>query len=214
MNLELPEAINKDQWIEALGVKGKPDNQLLTQLGQGEKEILGVAKPQGIYRILKREEMELPGKNIKRHLVHCEKMIIMAITLGIGVDNLLRKTQVNDMGKTIILDWGASILIEEIADEFQKKIKEDVGQFMTGRYSPGYGDLPIEIQNKFIQAIDGPRKIGLNVTSSHIMIPRKSVTAILGISDRPVTGYLATCEECQLRGKCLLRKEGYYCGKK
>lgn len=44
------------------------------------------------------------------------------------------------------------------------------------------------------------------------MIPRKSITAVLGISDHPVKGKLATCNECVLRDKCELRKEGGFCG--
>ena len=43
-------------------------------------------------------------------------------------------------------------------------------------------------------------------------VPRKSVTALIGISDHPVTGRLATCGECVLREKCTLRKEGKFCG--
>jgi hypothetical protein len=44
------------------------------------------------------------------------------------------------------------------------------------------------------------------------MIPRKSITAIIGISDKPVSGYLAVCSECALRDKCELRKTGRICG--
>ena len=83
---------------------------------------------------------------------------------------------------------------------------------MTSRFSPGYGDYPLEYQQNVIQYVDGPRKIGLNVTENHLMIPRKSVTALMGIADHPVTGRLATCGECILREKCTLRSEGKHCG--
>ena len=81
----------------------------------------------------------------------------------------------------------------------------------TGRYSPGYGDYPLECQDELIRLLDGARKIGLNVSRSHLLIPRKSITAVMGGADHPVSGYLATCGECTLRDTCVLRKEGRNC---
>jgi len=86
--------------------------------------------------------------------------------------------------------------------------------FTTPRFSPGYGDWPITEQSRIIRLLDGQRQIGLNVTKDSLMVPRKSITAVIGISDHPVKGCLATCDECVLRDKCLLKKEGKFCGDK
>ena len=103
-------------------------------------------------------------------------------------------------------------MIEQVCDAFQKTINDAVDGYTTSRFSPGYGDFPIEVQPDMIRYIDGQRKIGLNVTSNNLLVPRKSVTAVIGVSDRPVRGSLATCAECVLRDKCDLRKEGKLCG--
>ena len=116
------------------------------------------------------------------------------------------------MAKAVIIDCGASVLIEQLADEFQAEI--NVGPFTTPRFSPGYGDWSITEQARIIRLLDGQRQIGLNVTKDSLMIPRKSITAVIGIADHPVKGCLATCTECVLKDKCELRKEGKFCGDK
>ena len=211
MKLKIPTTIDRGQWLQTLGVKGEADERLEASLLQAEDQLLKAAAPQGIYRILPLDALELTGNAIKKHLAGCFEMAIMGVTLGAAVDNLIRTSQIRDMAAAVILDCGASVLIEEICDDFELQIKEKSGGFLTGRYSPGYGDLPIETQGNLINIMDGPRKIGLTVNQNYIMIPRKSVTAILGIADHPVSGYLATCAECKLRDTCDLRKEGKNC---
>ena len=49
-------------------------------------------------------------------------------------------------------------------------------------------------------------------TDTCILVPRKSVTAVCGIADHPVTGTLAGCATCALRETCKRRKEGIPCG--
>ncbi len=211
MKLEKPLQIDEKQWLGRLGVKGQADQHLRAAMDTCEKQLLQAIRPQGVYRILGLGALNLEGTAIQKHLAGCGEMTIMAATLGADVDRLLRVAQIRDMADAFILDCGASVLIEQVCDELEEQIQQQAGGFLTGRYSPGYGDLPIETQSQLLAALDAGRKIGLNVNNNHIMIPRKSVTAILGMADHPVTGYLATCGECALRDTCVLRKEGKSC---
>ncbi|MCI8648192.1 MAG: methionine synthase [Firmicutes bacterium] len=211
MKLEKPLNIDRRQWLQRLGVKTEAAPELEHSLTHCEQELLAAAQPQGIYRIGGSGELTLQGSAIKKHLAGCFEIAVMAATLGAAVDRIIRTSQIRDMADAFLLDCGASVLIEQICDNLQAQIKGQIKGFMTGRYSPGYGDLPIETQDSLIRLLDAPRKIGLTVNQSHILIPRKSVTAILGIADHPVTGYLATCSECTLRDVCALRKEGKNC---
>lgn len=211
MVLDKPEKIDRRQWLQRLGVTEDADQDLNLSLDRCEAELLLAARPQGIYRILGLTELQLKGSAIKKHLADCFEMAVMGATLGAAVDRLIRTSQIRDMAAAVLLDCGASVLIEQICDDMETQIQGQIKGFMTGRYSPGYGDLPIETQDSLIQVLDAPRKIGLTVNQNHIMIPRKSVTAVLGIADRPVKGYLATCKECTLRDVCTLRKEGKTC---
>lgn len=211
MKLEKPNRVDRRQWLRRLGVPGEGDEKLEQSLAQAENLLLKNAQPQGIYRVLALGDIALGGNAIKKHLKGCRELAVMGVTIGAGVDRLIRQSQIRDMAEAVLLDCGASVLTEQICDSFEARIRKETQGYLTGRYSPGYGDLPIETQDVLVRILDGPRKIGLTVNQNHIMIPKKSVTAILGIADHPVSGYLATCEECTLRDNCDLRKEGKNC---
>lgn len=82
------------------------------------------------------------------------------------------------------------------------------GRYLTGRYSPGYGDWPITVQPLVAAALDTARRAGLCVTDSNLMTPRKSVTALLGVSDHPVRGHLAGCGHWCAAHPLRISKEG------
>ena len=68
-------------------------------------------------------------------------------------------------------------LCDLLAAEYPEK------QLVT-RYSPGYGDLPLEIQKDVFRALDCERSIGVTLTESLLMQPSKSVTAVIGMKER------------------------------
>lgn len=212
MNLEITRSIDRKAWLTALHAKGAADSRLSDQMDEAERLLKEAARPKAVYRLVRIDAILNKSKSIAKHLEGCDKAALMAVTLGAGVDQLLRKTQVTDMAMAVIIDSGASILIEQLAEDFEEVI--EAGPFTTPRFSPGYGDWPITEQTRIVRMLDAQRQIGLNVTKDSLLIPRKSITAVIGISDHPVKGSLATCEQCILKDKCELRKEGKYCGDK
>ena len=80
------------------------------------------------------------------------------------------------------------------------------------RYSPGYGDLPLEVQGELLALLDAPRRVGLCATESHLLTPRKSVTAILGIAGGKLEQKKRSCLGCPARESCPYRKAGGHCG--
>lgn len=213
MRLTVPEKINRKAWLTRLGTP--EDRSLDIRMSEAEHTLLDLSDPRGVYVYADIGEIDLPGEAIKKHLKGCGRMVLMAVTLGPGADTAIRKEAARDMAMSVFLDSGASVLAEQECDimceEIQKSLPRET-PFMTGRYSPGYGDLPLETQDILAVKLDAAKKIGLTVTASHLMIPRKSVTAVMGIADHPVSGYLAVCSECALKDTCELRKAGRVCG--
>ena len=208
MRIDFAGPIDRKQWLSRMGVKGDGDAGLLRRMDLCEKRLLSAAASQGVYRVVKPEALELKGQAIRKHLAGCTEAVLLGVTL---VDHLIRGSQIRDMAEAFILDCGASVLAEQVCDLFEERIRRENSMHFTGRYSPGYGDYPLECQDELIRLLDGARKIGLNVSRSHLLIPRKSITAVMGGADHPVSGYLATCGECTLRDTCVLRKEGRNC---
>ncbi|MGI6204673.1 MAG: hypothetical protein ACOYJH_05295 [Anaerovoracaceae bacterium] len=211
MKIELPEKIDREQWRARLGTDDYEG--LSPMLERAEAELFRVSDPRGVYKLT--DITDIPGTAIKKHLAGCRKMILLAVTLGTDVDGAIRAAGARDAAMQVFLDTGASVLADSVCDVFcdviEKELPEDL-PCMTGRFSPGYGDLPLEYQDTLAAELDTQRKIGLTITATHLMLPRKSVTAIVGVSDHEVKGYRAVCSECALRDTCELRKQGRVCG--
>lgn len=156
----------------------------------------------------------LTGDDIQRHLAGCSRILLMGATLGAGVDRAIHIEEVRDAISALIMDSAGSTLIEAVCDSFEAGLRRRAakeGKYLTTRFSPGYGDLPLAVQNRFGELIEA-RRIGLTITPEHIMIPRKSVTAIIGIADHPLRARKRTCADCNMHDSCRFRKNGVVCG--
>ena len=125
----------------------------------------------------------------------------MAATLGIEADREIKRLSVISVAKAVVLDACATAYIEGICDDVQGEIEKKYGG-VNYRYSPGYGDFPIEAQSDFINMLDTPRKIGLTLSGGGMLIPTKSVTAVLGIVNNKSECEGIKCERCPNRARC------------
>ena len=149
-----------------------------------------------------------------KHLEGCPQALLLAVTLGPAVDAQIRRSGVGDIAAGVASDALGSALAEQAAEAAEAELRQwaaKEGKYLTGRFSPGYGDWDIAVQPLVANALDTVRRAGLCVTDTNLMIPRKSVTAILGVSDHPVKGKLAGCGHCVLRTRCEYRKRGKTC---
>ena len=159
--------------------------------------------------------LTLKSDDIYNLLLDCDECILMSATLGLEIEREIRKLTYTDLTKGIIIDACATTAIEEVCDIVQDNIaknllKED--KYITYRYSPGYGDLPIEKNLDINNLLNSQKEIGLTVTNSGIMIPRKSVVALIGVSHKRTNNFKKSCENCNNRHNCNYKKEGDSCG--
>ena len=139
-------------------------------------------------------------------------LLLAALVLGLCGLVLLRREQARDMARAAILDACGSALVEAGCDAAEQEIAQRFPQrFLTDRFSPGYGDLPLTLQPPLCTALDTRRWLGVHVTDSLLLNPAKSVTAILGLSDRPQMARVRGCASCSMRKTCQLRKGGTSC---
>jgi len=139
------------------------------------------------------------SKNLSKNLQDCERIILFAATLGAGVDVLIHRYNRIQMSKAVILQAAAAAVIEEYCDEVNKKLKADYeakGLWLRPRFSPGYGDFPLECQVPVLTVLEAGKRIGITLTDSLLMAPSKSVTAVIGVSRKPHRCELGGCEVC------------------
>ncbi len=155
----------------------------------------------------------LPGQDLRKHLEGCERAAVFCATLSAQADALIRRWESRDMLRALALDCCATAGVEQVCDQVEQEIESQFpGCSFPFRFSPGYGDLPLELQGEILHLLDAPRKIGLCASASHILTPRKSVTAILGIARGEIQQTVRSCLSCPARESCQYRKSGGHCG--
>lgn len=118
----------------------------------------------------------LRSKDLATHLSGFSRVAVFAATVGIEADRLIIRYGRLVPSRGVMLSAVADERIEALCDAFC----EDIGA-KSPRFSPGYGDLPLETQRDIFSLLNCPKNIGLTLNSSLLMSPSKSVTAIVGI---------------------------------
>ena len=138
--------------------------------------------------------------SLQCNLAGCREVFLFAATLGIAVDTLIRRSAMLDAAKGLVMQAAAAAAIEAFCDSENDKLRDQVeseGLYLRPRFSPGYGDLSLDVQRDFLRVLQAQKAIGLTLTDSGMMVPIKSVTALIGISDVPTSCHRQGCEVCE-----------------
>lgn len=152
--------------------------------------------------------LNFSSHSLQRNLAGCQEVFLFAATIGIAVDTLIRRTAMMDSAKGLVMQAAAAAAIEAFCDEENDRLREQVkaeGLFLRPRFSPGYGDLTLECQRDFLRVLNARKNIGLTLTDSGLMVPIKSITAIIGISSIPTACHREGCELCS-KTDCAYRR--------
>ena len=124
----------------------------------------------------------LKSAHLARALEGCTSAVLFAATIGSAPDRMARSASIISPAKAVLFDAMGSTAIEWFCDELCERLKSEYPEFtLRPRFSPGYGDLSLEFQKELIGLLDTKRKIGLTLSDSLMMLPQKSVTAIVGL---------------------------------
>lgn len=160
------------------GVRGEADEAIRALLAECLKECEGAFACRVCYAELTKEELfalvqgARESKALQRHLEGGERALLFAATVGLGIDRLIARYASVSPAKALIFQAIGSERIEELCDGFCKS--KNAG----GRFSPGYGDFPLQAQRDIFRVLDCVKKIGVSLTDSLLMTPTKSVTAL------------------------------------
>lgn len=222
--------VDKREIYRYLGYQGRvPDENVLREVDRCLEELREAVTPRFVYRqypiesffwdnierpfldekpgteLLSIAGMKIQSRSLCRNLRDCKSAYLMAATLGIGPDRLIARASVAKMSRAVILQAAAAAMIEAWCDEVNQKIikeAEDQGLYCRPRFSPGYGDFSLEYQKDFAQILRIQKEIGVSLTQSLLMMPSKSVTAVIGLSPVKKECALHGCEACLKAEEC------------
>lgn len=181
-----------------------------------------LVKPKGIWEIypynaaqgtiLAPNALHLTGEKIKIYLKECTQVAVLAVTIGQSLEEAVAShfsrgsyshATLLDAAGTTAVEMAADCVSQAITAQFEKS-----GYKILPRFSPGYGDWNLTEQPAVLKLANGSR-IGMTVTESCMLEPRKSITAIMGIKPSIQNTNLeshSTCSNCN-QSDCIARKE-------
>ena len=196
--------------------------ELSADIGRCAAMLRAAARPRVVWRRFPLDSDGRPvgtdfrprGGDIRALLEGCTAMIVMAATLGMEAEQLFRRTQIRSVGDALLIDACGSAAIETVCDDLCAHLAQtESPAHLTERFSPGYGDFPLAQQPELLRVLDAGRRIGVTLTDSGLMIPQKSVTALMGVGSGPAGPRGRGCSACSLFDTCSMRKDGGSCGK-
>lgn len=144
------------------------------------------------------DEMSLQSEKLVKNLSGCKGAFVFVASTNSFVDMLIRKHNSTNVTRALIIDAIGSSAIECFCNVLCEKIAQDNNIALRPRFSPGYGDLGLVTQRDVLKSCDSLRKIGVTLTERLMMIPRKSVSAIVGVRpENEKCTKASSCENCE-----------------
>jgi cobalamin-dependent methionine synthase I len=139
----------------------------------------------------------------------CSQVAIFVATIGGRLEERVAQLMKEGlMLEALIMDIIGSVAVEKVAGWLENMIRNvaaENGSKIGWRYSPGYCDWDITQQRELFRAFDG-KSIGINLTRECLMIPRKSISGIVGIGESCIT--YSACRCCNKKN-CPTRREEF-----
>lgn len=202
--------IDRKEIFRYLGYRGKEADLAIKELVEScMEELLRTAEPRtlvGEYPIRLLEDgiidfgsFRVKSRNLMKNLGGCDRVLLMAVTLGLDVDRLLVKYGKLQVSRAVVLQASAAAMIEAYCNEHcreWRQIYAEKGLYLRPRYSPGYGDFSLGCQSAILNELDAAKRIGITLTDGGLMVPTKSVTAVIGLSPVQELCLVEGCESC------------------
>jgi hypothetical protein len=123
---------------------------------------------------------------LQRWIADCNSVALLAVSLGENLERQARELiQQREGFAGYILDRMGSYLAESwmsVLDRHVEQALREEGCCCTRRYSPGYSDTPLQMQDLFLEFAQ--RSIPyLRLSDAHVLLPEKSVFALKGVTE-------------------------------
>ena len=135
---------------------------------------------------LEREAPIVPRSVWRRTRLGDRDVVFLCGTIGAEFDAWQRRLSVLSAADALLSQQIGLDAVEKVMDELEERSRKEVeveGKKLKPRRSPGYGDLPLSLSRTILEELDAPRKIGVSITDSDLLVPSKSVTAICEIEE-------------------------------
>lgn len=138
----------------------------------------------------------------------------MVCTMGLKSERSIQRLSKTSALEALIYASACTDMVERGADQIEAQVvayAHDRKLFTNYRYSPGYGDFDLSIQPAFIRTLEADKRLGITVTPQNIMVPTKTITAVVGMYPHRPPKAKVGCGQCNCRDWCTIRAAGQRC---
>lgn len=136
---------------------------------------------------------------VARLLKACRKVAVVVVTIGNTLEDMANRLSRDGLVlQASILDAIGSDAVEKAADLAHSRIEKEAnreGLATSRRFSPGYCDWDISQQVKVFRSV-GPDLATVTLTDTCLMVPRKSISGIIGIGRGEAVRDYNPCHSC------------------
>jgi hypothetical protein len=147
---------------------------------------------------------KLKNKLIAQQLAGSQRVIILLVTIGDELERHAVKIWDENMVYALALDGAGSAAVEALANaacQYFEQQAAGMGWQASMPFSPGMVDWPVEEGQPQIFELLGEEGKLVQLTSSYVMVPKKSLTMLLGMgADLKSTG--RPCDYCMMKTTC------------
>ncbi len=183
--------ISPREYLRYMGAGAESDGALTALIDDCLKEVKDALRIRGVMRTsdvavdaptVRFSFCGIESRSLSKNLLGCSSSVLFAITAGAGIDRLISKYSAVSPSRALVIDAIASAAVEGAANKLNAAVKERYGKTKP-RFSPGFGDLPLDFQRDLLSFTDAGRRAGVLLTATMMLTPMKSTTAIIGICE-------------------------------
>jgi hypothetical protein len=179
--------LEKSEVMRLLGHRGEsarePGERLESALAEAMERAGELISAAGIY--VDAAGADLPGSKVFEEL---ERVVYCVCTIGPSLEEeVTRLSEKNELLRAVVLDAVGSVAAEAVAEYMDRAIREMAaaeGLKTSCRASPGYGDWDVREQRAIFEIVPAG-EIGVGLSESAMMIPRKSVSFAIHVDENP-----------------------------
>jgi Vitamin B12 dependent methionine synthase, activation domain len=170
-------------------------DEIRTEIERAVEQGLSKSRPACLYKITPLVRLDkglIAGRDVEirsvrwAHLVKSlgepEVLCCFVVTSGPELEEAINEAQKGSLFHAYLLDSVGSVLTEGLADQLEQHVSALLGTKgyrTTVRFSPGYCDWELREGQDALFRFLKPESVGVTRTSAGMMIPQKSISAVL-----------------------------------
>jgi hypothetical protein len=203
------------------GSAGKLSKRLRANIDRSVRTVAEIIRPKVIYTekrirrthggaLILEKDVALRSGKLSKTIGRCDRATVFIATIGKEIDAFIQRLVTRQkLADAYVFDAIGSVAAEDTVEKFHRlfdRRSHPKKERTTLRFSPGYCDWRVEEQKKIFELLDCSL-IGVHLTPSFLMTPRKSVSGIFGIGDTEEIDRqsINPCSLCGL-SRCIARR--------